>query len=355
MSGPLDHIVGLDRIVAARAAIEGRVHRTPLLTSTTAARVIAAATGVRLADDRLFMKSEHLQKTGSFKPRGMVAKVLGLTPEEAAAGIITFSAGNAAQGYAYAGAALGVHVTVVMPARAVQSKVEACVGYGAEVILHGDNIAETFAEMERVRDERGLTFCHPFDDPEVIAGYGSIGLELLEDVPDLDVVVVGVGSGGLISGVAAALRETRPSVRVYGVEPEGSTAMSSALAAGHVVPVTPMSVADGLGAPFAGEWTLAMVRRYVDDVVLIDDSTILAGVRFAAERVKQILEPAGAAGLAALLFGRVPLRSADRVGVVLCGGNVEISRLGELIAGAAPIPGLRVDPRTAPESAVTVH
>ena len=211
--------------------------------------------------------------------------------------------------------------------------------YGAEVILHGAHVGETFAEMERLRDERGLTFVHPFDDPEVIAGHGSIGLEILEDLPDVDVVVVGVGGGGLISGVAAAIKESRPATRVFGVEPTESNAVQLAIAAGEVVRIEPKSVADGLGAPFAGEWTLALTRRYLDGIVLLDDPTILAGMRFAAERMKQVLEPAGAAALAAVLFGRVPLRDGDRVCVVASGGNVEISRLGELLAAAAPFPG----------------
>ena len=200
--------------------------------------------------------------------------------------MITLSAGNAGQAYAWAGRSAGVAVTVVMPAGAVRSKVDACLGYGARVVLHGAHVGETFAEMERLRDAEGLEFVHPFDDPAVIAGHGSIGLEMLEDVPDLDVVVVGVGGGGLISGVAAALKERRPGIRVYGVEPELSNAMSLALAANEVVRIQPESVADGLGAPFAGAWTLAMCRRYLDDIVLLDDPTILAGMRFAVERLE---------------------------------------------------------------------
>jgi threonine dehydratase len=178
----------------------------------------------------------------------------------------------------------------------------------------------------------------PFDHPAVIAGTGSIGLEILEDVPEVDVVVVGIGGGGLISGIAAALKESRPGVRVYGVEPEKANALSLALAAGEIVRLQPSSVADGLGAPFAGEWTLPMVQRYVDEVIVLDDPTILAGVRFALERTKQVVEPAGAAALAALLFGRIPLRRGDRVATVLSGGNVDPGRLGDLVGAAAPLP-----------------
>jgi threonine dehydratase len=173
----------------------------------------------------------------------------------------------------------------------------------------------------------------------VIAGHGTAGLELIEDVPDVDVVVVGIGGGGLISGVAAAVKARRPSTRIVGVEPERSNAVSLALERNEIVPIEPRSVADGLGAPFAGRWTLAMTRRHVDEIVLLDDPAILAGLRFAVERLKQVVEPAGAAALAALLAGKVRLRDRDRVAVVLSGGNVEVGRLGELIDAAGTLPG----------------
>jgi threonine dehydratase len=330
--------VSLAEIEAARARIVGLVHRTPLLTSSTAARWATAASGVRLADDRLYLKAEHLQKTGSFKARGMTNRIATLPDAARARGAITLSAGNAGQAYAWAGAAAGVAVTVTMPEGAVRSKVDACLGYGARVVLHGAHVGQTFAEMERIRDEEGLTFVHPFDDAAVIAGHGSIGLELLEDLPDVDVVVVGVGGGGLISGVAAAIKARRPSTRVYGVEPERSNAVSLAMREGHVVRIQPESVADGLGAPFAGELTLAMASRYLDGIVLLDDPTILAGMRFSIERLKQVIEPAGAAALAAVLAGHIPIRDGERVAVVLSGGNVEVDRLGALLADAARLP-----------------
>ena len=196
--------------------------------------------------------------------------------------------------------------------------------------------------MERIRDDEGLEFVHPFDDPAVIAGHGSIGLELLEDLPDLDVVVVGVGGGGLISGVAAALKERAPGSpglrrRAGALERD----VARARARTRSCAIQPESVADGLGAPFAGAWTLAMCRRYLDDIVLLDDPTILAGMRFALERLKQVLEPAGAAALAAVLAGRIPIRDGERVAVVLSGGNVEVGRLGELLDAAGTLPGAR--------------
>src|SRR5829696_2682279 len=226
-----------------------------MLSSLTGASVVTSATGTNLRDDRLYVKAEHLQKTGSFKPRAALSRLTSLTPAQRARGVITLSAGNAAQAYAWAGRAAGVAVTVVMPQAAVRSKVEACLEYGAEVILHGADVGETFAELQRLAEERGLLFVHPFDDPRVIAGHGSIGLEILDDVPDVDVVVVGVGGGGLISGVAGAIKERRPSTRVYGVQPTEANAMQLALQAGEVVRIQPRSVADGLAAPFAGEWT----------------------------------------------------------------------------------------------------
>jgi threonine dehydratase len=331
-------LVDLPAIQAAREVIAGRVHRTPLLSSSAAAAVTARALGIRIGDDRLYLKAEHLQKTGSFKARGMTARVAALSDDERRRGIITVSAGNAAQGYAFAGAALGVPVTVVMPAAAVRSKAEAAAGYGARVVLEGDLMSETFAALERIRTDEGLVYCHPFDDPFVIAGHGSAGLELVEDLPDVDVVVVGIGGGGLISGIAAAVKEQRPGARIYGVEPENSDAISQSLAAGHPISIQPASVADGLNAPFAGELTLAMIQRYVEEVVLIDDATILAGLRFALARMKQVIEPAGAAALGATMTGRIPIHDGERVAVVLSGGNVEVGRLGELIEQAGPLP-----------------
>lgn len=337
------HVVPLAAIVAASEGSMGHVHRTPLLSSTTAGRWASMA-GTPVRDGRLYLKAEHLQKTGSFKARGMWNRIATLAPDARAHGVITLSAGNAGQAYAWAGREAGVAVTVVMPVGAVPSKVEACLGYGARVVHHGTHVGETFAEMERLRDAEGLTFVHPFDDPTVIAGHGSAGLELVEDLPEVDVVVVGVGGGGLIAGVAAAIKETRPTALVFGVEPERSNALSLAIDRGEVVTIQPESVADGLGAPFAGVWTLAMAQRYLDGIVLLDDPTILAGLRFAFERLKQVVEPAGAAALAAVLAGRVPIGPGARVAVVLSGGNVELARLGDLLSAAGHLPGANEGP-----------
>ena len=331
-----DHIVPLERFHDARRLLHGRIASTPILASSTAARVLASR-GVLVGDGRIYAKAEHLQRTGAFKIRGAINKVSSLTAAEREAGVITLSAGNHAQGVALAAHEAGVHAVVMMPAAAVRSKVDACRGYGAEVILYGAAIGETWARMDEVAAERGLTFVPPFDDPYVLAGQGTIGLEILDELPDVDVVVAGIGGGALCTGTAAAIKGTRPGVRVYGVEPVGSNSMSLAMERNEIVTIKPNSVADGLGSPYAGEYTLAMAQRYLDGVVVIDDATILAGVRFALERMKQLVEPAGAAALAAVLFGEIPIQDGERVCVVLSGGNVEVGRLGELLAGAAPL------------------
>jgi threonine dehydratase len=334
-----DRIVSLAAIRDARERIADRVHRTPMLASASAAEVLRASGGPALDDGLLYVKGDHLQKTGSFKARGMTNRMLTLDVAARRAGVITVSAGNAAQACAWAARAAGVPATVIMPEAAVRTKLDACRGYGAEVIIHGSHVGEMFAEQERLSAERGLTFVHPFDDPELIAGHGSAGLEILDDLPDVDVVVVPIGGGGLISGVATAIKETSPGTRVYGVEPEGANAMRVALDAGEPVRIEPKTVADGLAAPFAGQWTFAAAERYLDDVIVIDDATILGGLRFALERMKQVLEPAGAAGLAAVLYGKIPIRDGERVCVVASGGNVELSRIGQLLEAASPLPG----------------
>ena len=325
-------------IEAAAARIAGRVERTPLLSSRTAARFVAERHGVLLGAGppgdgvgRLFVKAEHLQVTGSFKPRGATNRVAQLTADERARGIITISAGNHAQAVAYAASALGVAATVVMPANASRSKAAAATGYGAQVVLHGEHVGEALAHMERVRDEHHLVVVHPFDDPEVIAGAGTVGLEIVDDLPEVDVVVVAVGGGGLISGIASAVKARRPQARVYGVEPELSNALSLGVAAGVPVRLDPRSIADGLGAPFAGYWAIDIARRYVEEVILVDEPTIARGVRFALERMKQLLEPAGATALGAVLAGRIPIRDGETVAVVASGGNVDLARLPAIL------------------------
>jgi threonine dehydratase len=341
--------IPLEDIGAARVRIAGRIARTPLLHSRTAAREIARVTGIRIggggvpdrpggdaspaADEpRVFLKAEHLQVTGSFKARGALNRILTLTPEERARGIVTMSAGNHAAAVAYASAAIGIPVTVVMPVAAPRAKVEATTAYGARIELYGAHTGETHERMEQLRQERGAVYVSPFDDPRVIEGQGTVGLEILEDLPDVDLVVLGVGGGGLLAGVAAAVRQLRPSARVVGVEPARSDALSQALAAGRPVDIRPDSIADGLGAPFAGPWNIDLARRYAEPIVRVADAVIARGMRFALERMKQVLEPAGAAALGALLSGAVSLRQGELVCVIASGGNVDMTRVPMLLA-----------------------
>ena len=280
-----------------------------------------------------FLKAENFQRTGSFKPRGALFAVASLTPAQRAKGIVTMSAGNAAAAIAYAAAAEGVKVTVVMPQTAPQMKVDATRGYGAQIRFAADMTALR-ALVAQIQDETGAHFLHPYDDDAMITGHGSLGLEILDDVPDADVIVVGIGGGGLIAGVAVAVAAKKKGVRVVGVEPDGAAAMRVALDAGKPVPLDSINtIADGLAAPIAGTRGLDICQRLVDDVVLISDATIAEGMRFLAERAKLVAEPAGAAATAALLAGRIPVRKGERVVSIVSGGNVDRTRFAELLAG----------------------
>jgi len=315
--------ISLQDIERAAAAIAGRVHRTPLLSS----RSLSDRAGVRVS-----IKAECLQRTGSFKVRGVFNRLRRLSAEERARGLITISAGNHAQALAYGAGREGIACTVVMPAHASPSKVEASRAYGADVVLHG-SVFEAFEKCEALRRERGLTLVHPFDDPDIIAGQGTIGLEILEDAPDADIVIVPIGGGGLISGIATAVKALRPTVRVIGVEPEGAPTMTLALRKGEPRRLEHIdTVADGLTAPAAGPNTLEHVRAFVDDVVLVTDAEILSALAFLLERAKLLVEPAGAAAAAALLAGKVQAPEDAHVVVVASGGNVDLPRLKQLIA-----------------------
>src|SRR5882724_2690570 len=305
--------VTLREVRAAREAIAGLLHRTPVVTS----RTLSARTGFDM-----HLKLENLQKTGSFKPRGAVTTMKGLTAAERARGVITISAGNHAQGVAYAARALGCRATVVMPASASPAKAEAARGYGAEVILHGD-IAETFARMNQLRDERNLVFIHPFDAPGTIAGQGTVALEILEDVPDADVVVAGIGGGGLASGLAVALHGARPGTRLIGVEPVGAPSMRRSFDEGKAVRLdTTDTIADGLAAPFAGTLNYEILKASGAEVILVTDDEIRTAMRFLLERCKTLAEPAGAAATAALLAGKIQAPPGSKVVSVVSGGNI---------------------------------
>jgi threonine dehydratase len=305
--------VSLADVLSASRMIGNRLHRTPMLSSATLEDRFGG---------RAYLKAELFQRTGSFKPRGMLAKLASLSDDERARGIVTISAGNAAAALAYGAALEAIDCLVVMWEGASELKAAAARTYGAVVDAEAAGPADAFGRLAEIRERSGRTFVHPFDDPIVIAGHGSLSLEIIEERPDVDVVVVSVGGGGLISGMATAIKSARPDVRVVGVEPEASNAMHAALAAGEPVPVEPRSLADGLSAPFAGANTYAICRALVDDWVLVSEADIRTGFRFLYERAKLAAEPAGAVAVAALLAGKVPDIAGQTVVSVVSGGNV---------------------------------
>lgn len=312
-------MIGLDRIRAAAKKLAGKVHRTPLLSASG----LGARAGVRL-----FVKCENLQKTGSFKPRGALNKILALSPEERARGLVTVSAGNHAQAVAWAARIAGAACTVVMPTAAPASKIEATRGYGAEIVLHDDR-ATLFDRLAEVRDARGLSFVHPFDDPDIAAGAGTTGLEILEDLPDVDVILVPVGGGGLISGIASAAKQIRPSVRMIGVELADGPGLAPALAAGKPVTVTRPwgTIADGMTPPFVGLLAVGVAKEAVDDVVGVSEEEIIDAMKLLMTRAKLYVEGAGAAATAALLAGKVHAPAGAKVVALVSGGNVDLSRI----------------------------
>lgn len=320
-------MVTFGEIVAARNRIAPHLHRTPLLS----ARRVAAAAGL----PHLLVKAEVLQKTGSFKARGALNHLLTLEGPAREQGVVTISAGNHAAALAWAASVARIPCTVVMPETASRSKAAAAAGYGAEVILHG-TVFQAFEHARQLEQSRGLRFVHPFDDPAVIAGQGSVGLEIAEDAASPGTVLVPVGGGGLIAGVAAALRGLDPRWRVVGVEPEGACAMRRSLDAGQPIRLDAVdTIADGLAAPMAGVLPYAHVVQQVETVVTVPDSAIRKAVGLLLSSTKLLVEPAGAAGVAALLEGVVPGLGEGPVIAVLCGGNVDVSTLVALLAEGA--------------------
>jgi threonine dehydratase len=309
----------------ARTVIQGHVHRTPILSVGG----LGARCGVRL-----HVKCENLQKTGSYKPRGGLSRIAQLTPEDKRRGVIVMSAGNLAQGVAYAARQAGVRCWVSMLETASAAKIHAVRGYGAEVVLHPDR-ATWFDRVEELRAQSGAVLIDPWADEALVAGYGSIGSEILEDLPTVEVVVVPVGGGTLISGIATAIKLSRPSVRVVGVECESGRLVHDSVAAGQPLQVTrPPSIADGLGSPRTSSLVVETVRRYVDDLVVVSDDEIRGAMRGLLERAKLLVEGAGAAAVAALLAGRTERASGRTVAAVLSGGNVDFPRLQEVIGRA---------------------
>lgn len=310
-------------IEAARVTLRGITVNTPVLATD------------RLSQDvggDVFVKAENTQRAGSFKLRGAYTKMASLSVDQRARGVIAHSAGNHAQGVALAARLLGVPATVVMPRYAPLAKVVATRRYGAEVILHGDSFDDAGEHACHVQEERGLTYVHAFDDPLVVAGQGTLGLELLEALPDVDTIVVPIGGGGLIAGVALVVRARRPGIRIIGVQAEGCPSIRLSLAAGKpmVVPEA-RTIADGIAVKRPGDVTLPIIRDLVDEVMTVDEDEIARGIVYALQNLRQVAEGGGAVGIAALLAGKIRPRAGEQLAVVLSGGNIDANFLARVI------------------------
>lgn len=314
--------ITIDDIRAARGTFGASVRRTPLLPSNTLSALFAA-------DVRL--KAENLQHTGSFKIRGASNRIAALNEGERGRGVIAASAGNHAQGVAVAAKSRGVRATIVMPATAPLAKVEATRDYGAEVVLHGESYDAARAEAERIAAERSLVMIPAFDDPLIVAGQGTVGLEIAEDLPDVEVVVVPVGGGGLAAGIGVAIRAMAPRARVIGVQAEAALGVKRSLEAGHRVSVAcAPTIADGIAVSGPGDVTFPLLQRVLDDVVMVDEDEIAQAMVLLLERSKLVAEGAGAAGVAALMSHKIDV-AGKRVAVVISGGNVDINMLARVV------------------------
>ena len=310
-------------ITAARERIRGGIYESPCVESIPLSQLTGA---------HVYCKLDYLQRTGSFKERGARNALLQLTAEERARGVIAASAGNHAQGIAYHGSLLGIPVTVVMPKFAPLIKVTNCRHLGATVLLHGADLSEARAQAEAVAQREGLKFIHPFDNAHVIAGQGTIALEILEQTPSMQAIVAPVGGGGLLAGIALVTEAVKPDVRVVGVEPEHAACLSRALAAGHPVPVTLSStLADGLAVAQTGAQAFEVLRRVADRVVTVDEAAIALAVLRLIELEKSVVEGAGAAPLAAFLAGKLDMLKGLDVVLVLAGGNIDLTILDRVI------------------------
>ncbi|MCL4330646.1 MAG: threonine ammonia-lyase [Candidatus Thermoplasmatota archaeon] len=316
---------GLPEIQEIREAaqyLKGKVNRTELHHSTTFSQIVGGD---------IYFKMENHQKTGSFKARGALNRVSRLTPEEKSHGIITASSGNHAQGVAYAAMVNGINAKIVMPEHTVPAKINAVQGYGADVVLRGRDYSEARDAAETIRKSEGRAFIEAFNDPYIIAGQGTIGLEILEDLPDVSTIVVPIGGGGLISGISIAAKSINPSIRIVGVESELSDSMKASVEQGRIVDHTSGdSIADGISVKFPGELTLAAVRKNVDEIVTVSDESIALAIYKLLERNKTLVEPSGAAALAAIMDRKVDVSHGKTV-VILSGGNMNFLLLSKII------------------------
>ena len=309
--------VTLDDIQAAAKLLDGVIAHTPIEQS----RALGRLTG-----SNVYLKCENLQRAGSFKVRGAYVRMAKLSEEQKARGVVAASAGNHAQGVAVAAARLGIKARIFMPLGVALPKLAATQGHGAEVVLHGHNVDEALAEAQRFADETGAVFVHPFDNVDIVAGQGTLGLELLDQIPELDTVLMGVGGGGLLAGVAVAIkeraRELGREVRIIGVQAENAAAYPPSLAADALVPLSKVStIADGIAVGRPGQLPFSIIKELVDDVVTVSEDSLARALIFLLERAKLVVEPAGAVGVAALLDGKI--ENPGNTAVILSGGNID--------------------------------
>lgn len=311
-----------DDVSAAARRLHGLAHRTPVLRSATADRLLKA---------QVFFKCENLQRMGAFKFRGAFNALAQFTPAQRKAGVLTYSSGNHAQAIALAARLLGIPATIIMPLDAPQSKMEATRGYGGEVITYDRYTQDREALARQIADARGLTVIPPYDHPHVIAGQGTAAMELLQEAGELDVMLVPTGGGGLLSGSALAVRALSPQCKLYGVEPEAGNDGQQSLRKGEIVYIpTPSTLADGAQTQHLGQYTFGIIRRDVQDIVTATDPQLVEAMRFFAERMKLVVEPTGCLGFAAACHAGLALEG-KRVGVILSGGNVDLARYAQLV------------------------
>jgi threonine dehydratase len=314
--------ISLADVAAARERLRGAIYYSPCAHS----QMLSAITG-----QQVYLKLENLQMTGSFKERGALNRIALLTPEQVKRGVVAASAGNHAQGVAYHATKRGIRSLIVMPLATPLVKVTATRGFGAEVVLHGANYDEAYEEARRICSAEDMTFIHPFDDPAVMAGQGTIGLEMIEQIPGLEAVVVPIGGGGLIGGIACAIKESNPKIKVVGVQTSRLPSMAVAIEQHRPVTIDPATtIADGIAVRRAGEITFPVVEKYVDEIVTVDEDEIASSILVLLEREKTLAEGAGATALAALLQKRTSLKNA-KTGVLVCGGNIDVTLLSRII------------------------
>jgi len=308
--------LAFEDILAAQARLKGHIERTPCRHSRTLSEITGA---------EVWVKFENLQFTAAYKERGALNKLLQLGENVRSRGVIAASAGNHSQGLAYHAARLGIPVTIVMPKATPFVKVQQTRAHGAEVVIEGDGYDEASAMARKLCEERELTFVHPFDDADVMAGQGTVALEMLEDVPDLEVLPIPIGGGGLIAGMAAAIKQLRPQTRIVGVEPTGAASMRYAVEAGHVLPLPEVrTIADTLAPRAVCERTLALTQQYVDQIVTVSDAHMVTAMRWLWAECNQLVEPAGAAVIAALQSNVVDVGVYTHPVALICGGNAAV-------------------------------